>query len=61
MENIKVGDVVELKSGGPEMTVMEFDEGKLMCQWFEKDEEGAATIRELTLPMAAVHRTGDEA
>ncbi|HEX3560888.1 MAG TPA: DUF2158 domain-containing protein [Pyrinomonadaceae bacterium] len=34
-EQIKVGDVVQLKSGGPQMTVVS-DEGNnyFFCQWF---------------------------
>ncbi len=35
---LEVGDVVQLKSGGPRMTVEEID-GKLIdCVWFEKDK-----------------------
>jgi uncharacterized protein YodC (DUF2158 family) len=31
----KVGDVVELKSGSPDMTVTELkDNGDLVCRWF---------------------------
>jgi uncharacterized protein YodC (DUF2158 family) len=38
--NVKVGDVVQLNSGGPHMTVTEVDPttpGKVMalCQWFK--------------------------
>ena len=31
-----VGDVVQLKSGGPEMTVSDTDvmQGQIQCQWF---------------------------
>lgn len=36
--NFKVGDVVELKSGGPLMTVSEINAGheadEIECQWF---------------------------
>ncbi len=31
---IKPGDVVELKSGGPEMTVAFADGRQLYCRWF---------------------------
>ena len=35
MEQIKEGDVVQLKSGGPSMTVESIEEnGYLYCQWF---------------------------
>ncbi len=30
----KVGDVVQLKSGGPKMTVSEIDSDGVFCQWF---------------------------
>lgn len=34
----KIGDVVVLKSGGPEMTVENIDEqGNVTCTWFDKD------------------------
>jgi len=35
MESIKVGMVVQLKSGGPKMTVSKLrQDGKLDCDWF---------------------------
>lgn len=35
MASIVVGTVVQLKSGGPPMTVMDIYEGKeVRCQWF---------------------------
>jgi uncharacterized protein YodC (DUF2158 family) len=35
MSDFKVGDVVELKSGGPNMTISELQSGGgFMCQWF---------------------------
>jgi uncharacterized protein YodC (DUF2158 family) len=40
--NIKVGDIVELKSGGPKMTIMEVARDGVWCQWFggKKLEQG---------------------
>ncbi len=36
--NLKIGDVVALKSGGPDMTVENVDEqGNVTCTWFDKD------------------------
>jgi uncharacterized protein YodC (DUF2158 family) len=35
MPEINVGDVVQLRSGGPEMTVLELPEGgSVYCAWF---------------------------
>lgn len=36
----QVGDVVQLKSGGPNMTFERFDKhtGSVFCKWFDKDE-----------------------
>jgi uncharacterized protein YodC (DUF2158 family) len=39
----KVGDVVQLKSGGPLMTVSSpSDGGKVFCEWFNRDWESRA-------------------
>ena len=46
-ENLEVGDVVRLKSGGPRMTIQEFpinegtgrpEEGIVTCVWFKEFE-----------------------
>jgi uncharacterized protein YodC (DUF2158 family) len=39
-DQFKPGDVVMLKSGGPQMTVTEVDGDRTFCQWF--DEKRAA-------------------
>ena len=40
MDEIKIGDLVHLKSGGPRMTVKAVDpkNGKVTCQWFVGNE-----------------------
>jgi uncharacterized protein YodC (DUF2158 family) len=51
-DEIKIGDVVKLKSGGPDMTVNEIGksgmtgEGPLAawCSWFDKGEEKKGTF-----------------
>ncbi|WP_371136481.1 YodC family protein [Novosphingobium sp.] len=35
---LKIGDVVQPKSGGPRMTVEEIDGTYIGCVWFEKDK-----------------------
>jgi uncharacterized protein YodC (DUF2158 family) len=38
MENFEIGDVVQLRSGGPKLTVRSvISEGDIVCQWFETD------------------------
>jgi len=38
MENFEIGDVVQLRSGGPKMTVRGvISDGDIVCQWFETD------------------------
>lgn len=32
---MKVGDVVHLKSGGPDMTIAKIENGYAVCEWFE--------------------------
>jgi uncharacterized protein YodC (DUF2158 family) len=38
MPLFKVGDVVQLKSGGPKMTVKRLEEDKAYCEWLEGTE-----------------------
>lgn len=36
---VKIGDVVQLKSGGPTMTIEDIeDSGKVRCKWFDRDQ-----------------------
>ena len=39
----KVGDVVQLKSGGPLMTVNKVGSGEIGCQWFDKAGDDVKT------------------
>lgn len=49
-EKIELGDVVQLKSGGPKMTVEKIDEdGKLTCVWFDKNEQYRETFDMIAL------------
>jgi uncharacterized protein YodC (DUF2158 family) len=50
--DLKVGDVVKLKSGGPEMTIQELDavNGMVDCIWFDgktqrRDEFSMETVQ----------------
>ncbi len=36
---MKVGDVVQLKSGGPLMTVSDIDNDEVYCNWFDKNNK----------------------
>ncbi|BDU19971.1 DUF2158 domain-containing protein [Dyella sp. GSA-30] len=39
MSEFKIGDTVQLKSGGPAMTVSELQEGgRVFCEWFDNKE-----------------------
>ena len=40
MEKLKVGDVVVLKSGGPNMTVYSVKENDICCVWFNENDVG---------------------
>ena len=39
-QKLKIGDVVKLKSGGPDMTIYFIDKsgGSINCQWFAGDK-----------------------
>lgn len=50
---MKVGDVVQLRSGGPAMTVESTIGGsECMCMWFE-----GTTLRKKAFPTEALERT----
>ena len=39
MEDFEIGDVVQLRSGGPKMTVHSLvSHGDVICQWFESSD-----------------------
>ena len=51
MTNIKIGDLVWLKSGGPKMTVRRIDDNnKCACTWFDEKKqcEGTFYLEQLT-------------
>jgi uncharacterized protein YodC (DUF2158 family) len=58
MTEIKAGDVVVLKSGGPKMTVSKVAEQSMgagvgaWCQWFEKNKLTTAVFSLATLEIA---------
>lgn len=55
-EPIKVGDVVQLKSGGPRMTVSYLgDGGKMECTWMLKGKVRWATFVAATLTVIPPH------
>ena len=35
-EMLSEGDVVQLQSGGPDMTIREIADGLVTCEWFDK-------------------------
>lgn len=44
------GSLVQLKSGGPIMTVEDIDiDDSVTCIWFEKDENGNAIFRKIKI------------
>jgi uncharacterized protein YodC (DUF2158 family) len=60
MENFQVGDVVQLKSGGPSMTVYEVSrDGSLFCQWFDNGAVKGQSFKAQQLqPVAPQDRSG---
>ena len=43
-DQIKAGDVVQLKSGGPKMTVGWVEDGEALCQWFSPKNEPCSQV-----------------
>jgi uncharacterized protein YodC (DUF2158 family) len=43
-DDFKIGDVVQLKSGGPKMTVVRIDQSpkRIICEWFAGDKREVA-------------------
>jgi uncharacterized protein YodC (DUF2158 family) len=49
MEAFKVGDEVQLKTGGPPMTVENVNSGNVSCIWFHGGEAKCQTFPAATL------------
>jgi len=49
MANLKQGDVVQLKSGGPAMTVEEVTPEGVHCTWFKGPDQQRGTFPAATL------------
>ncbi len=46
---MKPGDIVQLKSGSPLMTVLAINQGGVVCTWFNNNDNKAATFPESAL------------
>ena len=57
MEEIKVGDLVMLKSGGPVMTVVSVKDEKCFCEWF--NTETSIFVEKANFPMPALVKKPD--
>ena len=50
MEDFEIGDVVQLRSGGPKMTVHSLvSDCDVVCQWFEGNEMHAESFHKVAL------------
>ncbi|MCW5519407.1 DUF2158 domain-containing protein [Aureitalea sp. L0-47] len=51
MDELKVGDVVVLKAGGPSMTIYQINGNDVGCKWFDGNElkHGGFVTQELEL------------
>lgn len=43
------GDVVQMKSGGPKMTVEGYEDGLVVCVWFEEKNKKTGAFKEGTI------------
>ena len=46
------GEVVQLKSGGPRMTVEEIEGDQVDCTWFEKNKQHHGSFKSILLSKA---------
>jgi uncharacterized protein YodC (DUF2158 family) len=54
--DLKVGENVQLKSGGPVMTIDSMDETEAICQWFDGNK-----LQRGTFALAALRRADETA
>jgi len=53
---LKVGDIVRLNSGGPDMTVTGFLKDKALCAWFAYDEDDAdSDLKQGVFPIVTIY------
>ena len=58
MRNIKKGDIVWLKSGGPKMTVQQIEEeNRCKCVWFQYGEIQAYNFERETLTLTDPYKS----
>ncbi|MCK5485320.1 MAG: DUF2158 domain-containing protein [Desulfobacterales bacterium] len=56
MSKLKEGDIVQLKSGGPKMTIQEVTErNRIICQWFK-----GASLEWATFPLTSLIKVDDK-
>ena len=55
MPELKKGDLVELKSGGPEMTINQINDASVTCVWFD-----GTNRQEAVFDVAALERVADK-
>jgi uncharacterized protein YodC (DUF2158 family) len=53
--SFKVGDVVQLKSGGPIMTIAEINGDDAYCEWFSSGKQSEGSFKMTSL---VPHRSG---
>ena len=58
MANLKVGDVVQLKSGGPLMTVRAIEENSVFCVWFDGKDTKSGRFPGATLTLVPEENEG---
>lgn len=58
MEDIRLGDGVQLQSGGPRMTVNSVTDGKAYCKWLANGEQQQEMYQIAMLSTASPHCSG---
>jgi uncharacterized protein YodC (DUF2158 family) len=60
MDELSEGQIVELKSGGPKMTVKSIDGPNAVCMWFSGEKLNEMSFPSTSLTLAQIESLSDK-